>query len=880
MSTYSKLFSGWKNFISDDKTKKAKLLTEISYDAINHILDHMNTVEPDEMPFGDLFDDKMRIVIPLPFDPKVLSRDDADSYNNIMQAVKKLGWIVDAESFSKGMAYKTSQSPDFGPALNLKRYGKESPPGPKKKEMKLGRIIQKNKNLDPELKKWWSDNSGLKLVPQYTAVISRYPVDIERMSDFQGIRSCHSEGSDYFKCAIAEVIDGGAIAYAVRTKQLDNWLEGKPIEYFDDQEIFQDPHRGVEGMRGPVSRIRLRRFVTDETELAVPELRHYGSYHPDFMEGINKWVLKTQIHKAMPDLSEEDAEYFSDPRWWESYATELKVIHDRMDFLRGEHGAFQGLRGGWQTDVQEEYNELTSKADDISAEWDAKIKHFRDNLPDHGDYAFTGGSYMDSPGRKMLANFFGLKRFFYDNDDELEFGDRLKDHSYEAGISMRIQEIAAVAFSPMSADVHHSMGDYDEDEFEGANTIERRIEEYNDNFSSLESHAAHGLDYIHAEMQDLEEMGYDIHELAEQDRLFYYCRAHIGFDFDEDEFEGGEEELPDGDWRGISNLADELLDAIDDFEHGGENESVNVYRGDLRFSVDMSNDDYNHGTSHQDAYNFISYLKILDVQYEEMEDAIRERLIELNYMKATPYHDLKSRLRAGQKEHGPSVPWKEDFSLFANFEVDMAEGNLIHIKSKRELGFSPLAAYFIETPEILGTAEGHGERSKSSQNNWSYNLLQGDNEALMKVINKDISAAVDHADKQLSLHGMDISQEKLIKPFTDPGYLHIRLRTRPEQWDSEIEENRKFVAHIYLNANLSKTLDDEVTAATLAIVDYLDENFDAFIENMKEYVGLQIQKGLMYSREYKMNNNPDEVVAESRKRRKKSSKKIKFRLKR
>jgi len=59
-------------------------------------------------------------------------------------------------------------------------------------------------------------------------ILSRHPIDVLRMSDISNIHSCHSEGSDYFKCAVAEAKGHGPIAYAVTEAELNKLL--KPSE--------------------------------------------------------------------------------------------------------------------------------------------------------------------------------------------------------------------------------------------------------------------------------------------------------------------------------------------------------------------------------------------------------------------------------------------------------------------------------------------------------------------------------------------------------------------------------------------------------------------------------------------------------------------------
>jgi len=135
----------------------------------------------------------------------------------------------------------------------------------------------------------------------YTIVFSRHPIDVVRMSDFAAISSCHSEGKEYFHCAIAEAKGHGPIAYVVRTDQLETELERSGVENInelDDEEIFNDPQRGVRGIE-PISRLRLRKLVNiaKDYDLAVPENRVYGKKFPGFMEAVQEWARERQIDK-------------------------------------------------------------------------------------------------------------------------------------------------------------------------------------------------------------------------------------------------------------------------------------------------------------------------------------------------------------------------------------------------------------------------------------------------------------------------------------------------------------------------------------------------------------------------------------------------------
>jgi len=103
-----------------------------------------------------------------------------------------------------------------------------------------------NKGKLPEgAAQWWAknqthytkDNNHKKLQQGLTSedkaenmhvILSRHPIDVLRMSDISNIHSCHSEGSEYFHCAIQEAKGHGPIAYAVTEAELNKLL--KPSE--------------------------------------------------------------------------------------------------------------------------------------------------------------------------------------------------------------------------------------------------------------------------------------------------------------------------------------------------------------------------------------------------------------------------------------------------------------------------------------------------------------------------------------------------------------------------------------------------------------------------------------------------------------------------
>ena len=216
-----------------------------------------------------------------------------------------------------------------------------------------------------KLSKYWRDNAAdikenvdKAQNNDYSIIITRNPIDVWRMSDFENITSCHTPpsrggGGEYYKCAVAEAHGHGAVAYAVDTDELLGATESNTLEEAENKlntysEIFYDDERtwgGPEIQLRPDMRVRLRqvRYFPDaatlkkkhatlgdmpdpEThsqeeinawladvrsaaedsaatgiQLAVPEKRTYGAHIPGFNERITQWareVQETQLSQA------------------------------------------------------------------------------------------------------------------------------------------------------------------------------------------------------------------------------------------------------------------------------------------------------------------------------------------------------------------------------------------------------------------------------------------------------------------------------------------------------------------------------------------------------------------------------------------------------
>jgi len=203
--------------------------------------------------------------------------------------LKDADWFGEARAILKQLSNLLPYSDGF-PSQGLIEKGKES------------EWIQKDLlGFWNRKSQFYRENPEEAYGSPYTIIFSRHPMDVVRMSDFAAISSCHSETGNYFHCAIAEAKGHGPIAYVVRTDQLEAELERNGVENInelDDEEIFNDPQRGVRGIE-PISRLRLRKLVNiaKDYELAVPENRVYGKRFPGFMEAVQGWAREQQIDR-------------------------------------------------------------------------------------------------------------------------------------------------------------------------------------------------------------------------------------------------------------------------------------------------------------------------------------------------------------------------------------------------------------------------------------------------------------------------------------------------------------------------------------------------------------------------------------------------------
>lgn len=344
-----------------------KMLREVNEAELEVMQDVLDDLKGEDLAFNKLFDGEMRKVIDFP------TMDTESELGKFGEFFKNQDYDVDWE---KGMVSAERDVRSTEDVVNTLMGGPERKKT-KKIQLKIGKLFAKLADLsmkqaeivknDSEFQKnedykrirnqislyipnpgvagpagytlgdvarkyaaYWQTNAGYikkeinKLDNEkYSIIITRHPIDVMRMSDFDKITSCHSPSSrggghpEYYKCAVAEAQGHGAIAYVVDTDDLFHATNTSNIESAEQEiqegEIFADDIRDEDvGDITPVSRTRLRQFRyydtdtpkrwDDGTEVGVPEARVYGAGIPGFVDRVVAWAKENQqeVIEKMP----------------------------------------------------------------------------------------------------------------------------------------------------------------------------------------------------------------------------------------------------------------------------------------------------------------------------------------------------------------------------------------------------------------------------------------------------------------------------------------------------------------------------------------------------------------------------------------------------
>ena len=477
----------------DDETLRRNVLNEITEDEYEYIKNWMRNAPEEAYSFNNLFGGKKRIAITPPPPPAegiignivTFFRDNGYKINFDDSTVEKDVTTVIPKGPRAGEEVTKKQKIRIGKAFDMignviKQYEKakeeysdaggyaaeaatlitgfdSNDPEDKRlrkaiddkeaMEKKLTSVLPESapyyeavKAQLPGFKKFWNEKSAFyrenpdaafKTKSPYVTILSRHPVDVVRMSDMEGIRSCHSRGGGYFQCAVAESRGHGPIAYLVPREQFEDYfdvnLDETPAEEVDldqgGEEIFADDDRGVPGLK-PQSRVRLRKFVSKEDGrmLAVPEKRTYSRGNktapPGFLKSVVDWARNSQeeaigdVNKLANEISDEKwtryGGHYEDTPDGEIFAQMLEPVASKEEMELFRYAGKMGMQDRVHDIEDEIESELTDmeerverEAEEVQQRANQTLKHFNvhHEVEDYGDGPFVnyyGGFSFDT----------------------------------------------------------------------------------------------------------------------------------------------------------------------------------------------------------------------------------------------------------------------------------------------------------------------------------------------------------------------------------------------------------------------------------------------------------------------------------------------------
>lgn len=277
--------------------------------AINNTIKQQVLDSSDGLPFDNVFENKMRIVIPIIQSPKL---------KHIINSLE-----------SGSTRTKTKYKVDLNNKIAYRLLQKDGELVVDPRPMRMGKIIQKE--LGQRWADFWSIESSSEDSESKSIILSRSPVDVVRMSDHETWTSCHSPDGAYFDSAIDEATSGGAVAYVVDDTDLQQFQKsGRSLQ---EEDIFKDEDRRIDGIV-PISRTRVTRYINEEgEELGLPVTHTYGDSISGFVDTLTTWLKDKQSENF--DYDEIDLHEFKRTGGQYADASDRSLIMNFFDEDKG-----------------------------------------------------------------------------------------------------------------------------------------------------------------------------------------------------------------------------------------------------------------------------------------------------------------------------------------------------------------------------------------------------------------------------------------------------------------------------------------------------------------------------------------------------------------
>ena len=722
---YSQKVSSLEKLIESRKAKARRLeedrevFNEISRDSADKIYDWMRDTEGMPYDFEKLFDGAMRVYFPL-------ASEEGMRLSKIVKALKDAGWEVPEIDIGYGpyKAFETKKvkqklqrlaadgggeyevEVDVADLRLVRKTLKTIPAGPRKGETverkeettmakAIARMVKSGK-LDTGILEWWQNKQVLYTRDgqhrqiekafegedgsEYSVVVSRHPIDVLRMSDISNIRSCHSEGSEYFHCAIAEAKGHGPIAYLVKTEDLEDHLMDKP----DDLTPTQQLGRAMNSL----DRDAYREKMAKDFDLGSPAGRWvYLETWAATVDG-GKWLKELEQRIEMASVPEKFRVSFMKAKagqlgvpveslteyykvWQEGGNALFNYPQDKLEgYEKARKAVYEkepapnDLKPISDFDNQELFRDRDRNIQGIGASARLRLRKFEEPMrfgtfavPEIRTYGANVPGFVSSV-KKWATD--GQREQFVDDDGEVAFP-RMQDLTRRGGTygDNNDGDILNKFFRTMAdkdgdsglgwTAPYYANAEADRAEEDEEDEVARLYEEYEERVGELNDHASTTLQYVgcHASVEDTGEEPY------------VYADMSISYDIDlpwEDFEESGDYIVPGseaaleeieqfipkpwgGNWADRNNFASATENGVDYYP---EETDWNVQKGnDGKVYVSITHRiNMEDGNTPDDYENFVDYAETIDKKYRENKEGIRRRLVEDEFIGPNDWDNL------------------------------------------------------------------------------------------------------------------------------------------------------------------------------------------------------------------------------------------------
>lgn len=415
-------------------SKKDKLLRELTDDEYERVYNIVHGIKPEHLSFNNVFGGKKRIVVPfspgptgelaemmealadigarINFHDGTIEKETTSTRKDTGEEIKSIKkmkvnkFLNKAISFNKKLSkisqekqvfyskHKGNYNVIYDPTTDIgKKYDeleKKRNDFYRKASKEFG-YMAVSESWIPMVEKWmkfWQEKGEYyRQNPQaaegetgvYSLVITRAPIDVLRMSDFDDITSCHSPksrgGGSYYHCAVEEARGHGPVAFVVKNSDIEKAgldLDGQGEEW-QNEEVFVDRTRAKRGIE-PLSRVRVRKYINNETgiSIAVPETSTYGKRFPNLVGAVQQFFREAQQREMQELEGQTDlSEYI---RLGGSYADSSdEDLFDSFFETEGFYGDAEIDAGEEQE--EDEYEQVVEQASEIQRYADNDLEH-------------------------------------------------------------------------------------------------------------------------------------------------------------------------------------------------------------------------------------------------------------------------------------------------------------------------------------------------------------------------------------------------------------------------------------------------------------------------------------------------------------------------